>query len=155
MKVLHGVTANLPAILIATGAGLIIVPSAWLDVPVSKRQVGTAIAGLGVLLLYAGWYDRFESESETSEEDPVMQTPDRTPTSMDIVRRYVPGALFVIGLWLMWGQITRPYNSVGLVDIEGELPWGKQPMLGAAFMISAMGLWLALSHPRSPFSLTE
>jgi len=155
MRVLDGVLANLPAILIATGMGLTIVPSAWLELPVANRQVGVAIAALGVVLLYAGWYDRFESESEPSEEDPVTQTPNPTPISVDIVRRYVPGTLFLIGIWLVWGQITRPYSSVNLIDIEGELPWGKQPMLGAAFIVSAVVLWLALSHPRSPFSLTE
>jgi len=165
MKVLHDAVANLPAILIAAGAGVVIAPSAWLELPVPKRQVGIVVAGLGVLLLYGGWYDRFESESEPSEtdpvsesepwdEDPVTQTPAPT-TAVDIVRKYVPTVLLTIGAVLVWGQLTSPYKTVNRTGGAGELPWGEQPILGGAFIVSGVVLWLLLSHPRSPFYEAE
>lgn len=167
MKPLHDVAANLPALLIATGTGLTVVPPAWLELPVANRQVGIAIAGLGVVLLYAGYYDRFESESESSEygrfesefepsqDDPVTQTPVRTKTHVHIARTYVPAALVTIGAWLMWGQTSNPSRTIYFTGGPHELPWGAQPILGGALIVSSVVLWLALNHSRSPFSEAE
>jgi len=153
MKLLDSVLGNFPSLLIVAGILLSLVPSAWLGLPVGNRQAGIAVAALGVVLLYAGWYDRFDSQSETSAADPVTQTPTRTTGPSESVHRYVPTVLFTIGVWLILGQ-TRADPAFGFGPEPVELPWGQLPVLGAAFVVSAV-LVFAFTHPRSPFFGTE
>jgi len=131
------------------GIAVSLVPSAWLELPVANRQAGIAVAGLGVVVLYAGGYDRFDSESETGAADPVTQTPTRTTGPREIVHKYVSTVLFTIGVWLLLGQ-TRADPVFGFDPEPIELPWGELPVLGGGLVVSAV-LVFALTHPRSPF----
>ena len=157
MTVPDSVLGNLPSLLIIAGIVLSLVPSAWLELPVGNRQAGIAVVALGAVLLYAGWYagwyDRSGSESETSADDPVTQTPTRTSGPGEMVHRYVPTALLTIGVWLLLGQ-TRADPAFGVGPEPIALPWGELPVFGAAFVVAA-GLVFALTHPRSPFFGTE
>ena|GEM_PF-2120522 len=103
------------------------------------------------MLLYAGWYDRFDSESETSAAESVTQTPARTTGSREIVHKYVSTVLLTIGVWLILGQ-TRADPGFGPEPVE--LPWGELPVLGGGLVVSAV-LVFALTHPRSPFFHSE
>lgn len=153
MKVLDSALGNLPSLLLIAGIVLSFVPSAWLDLPVGNRQAGIAVAALGMVLLYAGWYSESDSQSETSAADSVTQTPTRTSGPGEIAHRYVPTVLFTIGVWLLLGQ-TRADPAFGYGPEPVELPWGQLPVLGAAFVVSAV-LVFALTHPRSPLFGTE
>jgi len=149
MKVLDSVVGNLPSLLLIAGIVLSLVPSAWLELPVANRQAGIAVAALGVVLLYAGLYNKFDSQSETSETDPVTQTPTRTTGPREIVHKYVPTVLFTIGVWLILGQ-TRADPVFGFGPEPVELLWGELPVFGGVFVVSAV-LVFVLTHPRSPF----
>ena len=153
MDVLDSLLGHLPSLLMVTGIALSFVPAAWLDLPVANRQAGIAVAALGVVLLYAGWYDRFDSQSETSADDPVTQTPTPTSGPGEIVHKYVPTVLLTIGVWLLLGQ-TRADPAFGVGPEPVELPWGQQPGVGAAFVVAAV-LVFALTHPRSPLFNSE
>ena len=157
MKVPDSVLGALPSLLLIVGIVLSLVPSAWLDLPVANRQAGIAVAALGVVLLYggwfAGWYDRSDSQSETGTADPVTQTPTRTTGTRAIVHKYVPTVLLTIGVWLLLGQ-TRADPAFGFGPEPVELPWGELPVVGGALVVTAV-LVFALTHPRSPFFGTE
>ena len=153
MKVLDSVVSDLPSLLIIGGILLSFVPSAWLDLPVANRQAGIAVAALGMVLLYAGWYSESDSQSETSAADPVTQAPNRSSGPGEIVHKYVSTVLLTVGVWLILGQ-TRADPAFGFGPEPVELPWGELPVVGGAFVVAGV-LLFALTHPRSPFFGTE
>lgn len=130
------------------------------------------------MLLYAGWYDRFDTESDTSADyksdtesdtsseykfgiesdtsadDATSQTPVRTDGDLVAVRKYGPAILISIGATLSWGQIRNP-NRLNLLDRPPlELSWGELPVLGFVLILAGLAL-LALTHPASPLFIGE
>jgi len=149
MNAPDSVLDTLTLLLMIVGIGLSFLPSAWLELPVSNRQAGVVVFGLGVVLLYTGSLLGSDSRSETGAADPVTQTPTRTTGPREIVHKYVSTVLLTIGVWLLLGQ-TRADPVFGFGSEPVELPWGELPVLGGAFVVSAV-LVFALTHPRSPF----
>ncbi len=123
MTVPDSVLSNLPSLLIIAGIVLSFVPAAWLELPVANRQAGVAVAALGVVLLYAGWfagwYDRADSESEPSAADSVTQTPARTSGPGEMVYKYVPTGLLTIGMWLLLGRTPRSVSAPSRLHFHG------------------------------------
>jgi hypothetical protein len=161
-----------------------VLDSVFGELPVANRRAGIVVAALGVAVLYAGWYagwyDRSDSQSEASaadtggckfvkifatpgcrstsvcyshQYDSVTGTPARTTGPREIVHKYVSTGLLTIGVWLLLGQ-TRAEPVFGFGSEPVELPWGELPVLGGAFVVSAV-LVFAFTHPRSPFFEAE
>ncbi|MFC5366207.1 hypothetical protein [Salinirubrum litoreum] len=164
MRAIERLLGYVPIVLMAGGTILYFVPATWVELPVETSTLGIVLAGLGVVLLYAGWYDRFDTESETSGEykfdaDPdasgdatTSRGPAQTSRYLALVGTYGSWILVTIGATLSWGQIRNP-DRVGLLDRAPlELPWGEQPVLGFAFIVSGLALF-ALVHVAIP-SLT-
>jgi len=78
MRIFKTLRKNTPSVLIAGGAILYYVPATWVERPIEPNVLGISLFGLGGVLLYAGWYDRFDIESDTSADNATYQTPVRT-----------------------------------------------------------------------------
>lgn len=162
MRTIETALGYVPIILMLGGAILYFIPATWVELPIETNTLGIALFGLGVVLLYAGWYDRFDTESDTSGEykfdtnpdtsadDTTAHAPAQTTGYLAMVGTYGPWILVTIGAALSWGQIRNP-DRVGLVDRAPlELPWGEQPVLGFGFILSGLALF-ALIHIAIPF----
>lgn len=178
MGIFEAVLGHTPSLLMVSGAILYYVPATWIELPIEPNTLGIALFGLGVVLSYAGWYDRFDIESDTSADyksdtesdisseykfdiksdtsadDATSQTPVRTDGNLVAVRKYGPAILISIGATLSWGQIRNP-NRLNLLDRPPlELPWGELPVLGFVLILAGLAL-LALTHPASPLFIGE
>jgi hypothetical protein len=150
-------------VLIICGAILYFLPATWVELPIGTTTIGMALFALGVVVLYGGWYARPDTESDTTadddtyrfdpESDPIVD--DTTSTApvtgyLDTIGNYGSWLLISIGAVLSWGQIRNP-ERVGLVDRAPlELPWEEQPVIGFAFIISGLALFV-LIHIAIPF----
>lgn len=165
MRIADTILGYIPIVLMAGGAILAFVPATWVELPIATNTVGIALFGLGGVLLYGGWYERFDIESDTSADDSTYkfdpesvtstdettsQAPAQTTGHLATVGNYGPWLLLSIGAVLSWGQIRNP-DRVGLIDRPPlELPWGEQPVLGFAFILSGLALF-ALIHIAIPY----
>ena len=171
MRIGETILGYIPIVLMVGGTILYFLPATWVELPIGTTTLGVALFGLGVVLLYAGWYDRFDTESDTTEDDTTYrfdaesdttgddstyrfdaesdttgddttsQVPAQTPGYRAIVGTYGPWLLVSIGAVLSWGQIRNP-DRVGLVDRAPlELPWGEQPVVGFVFILSGLALF--------------
>ena len=166
MRIFEAVLGHIPSLLIAGGMILYYVPATWVELPIEPNTLGIALGGLGAVLLYAGWYDKFDTESDTSSEykfdiesdtsadNTTSQTPDRTDGNLVAVRKYGPAILLSIGATLSWGQIRDPNRLNPLDRPPLELPWGELPVLGFTFILAGLAL-LVLTHPGSPLFIGE
>ena len=154
MRIFEAVLEHTPSLLIAGGMILYYVPATWVELPIEPNTLGIALGGLGAVLLYAGWYDRFDTESDTSADNTTSQTPDRTGGDLVAVRKYGPAILLSIGATLSWGQIRDPNRLNPLDRPPLELPWGELPVLGLTFILAGLAL-LVLTHPGSPLFIGE
>ena len=159
---IHGYSS---IVLMICGAILYFLPATWVEHPIGTTTLGTALFALGGVLLYAGWYDRFDTESDTTgddttyrfdvdsdtiAEDATSHAPTQTTGYLATVGTYGPWILVTIGAALSWGQIRNP-DRVSLVDRAPlEIPWGEQPVLGFVFILSGLALF-ALIHIAIPF----
>ena len=152
-------------VLMICGTVLYFLPATWVELPIGTTTLGMALFGLGVVVLYVGWYARPDTESGTDADDNTYRfdaesdaiaddttSPDsaRTTGYLVTVGNYGSWILIAIGAALSWGQIRNP-DRVGLVDRAPlELPWGEQPVLGFAFIMSGLALFV-LIHIAIPF----
>jgi hypothetical protein len=165
MRTNETILGYVPIILMLGGAILYFLPATWVELPIATTTLGFASFGLGVVLLYAGWSDKFDTESDTTEDDTEYRfdvesdaiaddttspAPTQTTGYPATVGNYGSWILIAIGAALSWGQIRDP-NRVGLIDRPPlELPWGEQPVLGFAFILSGLALFI-LIHIAIPF----
>jgi hypothetical protein len=162
MRIIETLLGYIPIVLMAGGTILYFVPATWVELPIATTTLGIVLFGLGGVLLYAGWYDKFDTNSDTSEDykfdtnsdttadDTTSSAPAQTTGYLATVGTYGPWILVSIGAVLSWGQIRNP-DRVGLVDgAPLELPWGEQPVLGFAFILSGLAVF-ALIHIAIPF----
>lgn len=165
MRLRETVLGYIPIALMLAGTILYFVPATWVGLPIATTTLGIVSAGLGVVLLYVGWYDKFDTESDTTADDTTYRFDAESDTVADdttspasaqttgylaTVGNYGWWILIAIGSALSWGQIRNP-DRVGLVDRAPlELPWGEQPVLGFGFIVSGLALF-ALIHIAIPF----
>ncbi|WP_142860453.1 hypothetical protein [Salinigranum halophilum] len=165
MRTIETILGYVPIILMLGGAILYFLPANWVELPVETATLGTALFALGGVLLYAGWYDRFDTESDTTgddttyrfdvdsdtiAEDATSHAPTQTTGYLATVGTYGPWILVTIGAALSWGQIRNP-DRVGLIDRAPlELPWGEQPVIGFVFILSGLALFV-LIHIAIPY----
>ena len=163
MRIRETVLGYIPIVLMLAGAILYFVPATWVELPIATTTLGIASAGLGVVLLYGGWYDRFDTESDTSPDETTYKfdaksetiaddttSPAQTTGYLATVGNYGWWILISIGAVLSWGQIRNP-DRVGLVDrVPLELPWGEQPVVGFGFILAGLALFV-LIHIAIPF----
>lgn len=151
------------------GAVLYFLPANWVELPTGTATLGTALFALGGVLLYAGWYDRFDTEadktgddttykfdvdSDTIADDTTSDTPTQTTGYLATVGNYGSWILIAIGAVLSWGQIRNP-DKVSLIDRPPlELPWREQPVLGFAFILAGLALFV-LVHIAIPYFTGE
>jgi len=156
MRTNETILGYVPIILMLGGAILYFLPATWVELPIATTTLGIASFGLGGVLLYAGWYDKFDTESDTGgdettyrfdaesdaiAEDITSPAPTQTTGYLATVGTYGPWILVSIGAVLSWGQIRNP-DSVSLVDRPPlELPWGEQPVLGFGFILAGLALF--------------
>jgi hypothetical protein len=165
MRIRETVLGYIPIALMLAGTILYFVPATWVELPIATTTLGIASAGLGVVLLYAGWYDKFDTESDTTADDTTYRfdaesdtiaddttspAPAQTTGYLATVGNYGWWILIAIGSALSWGQIRNP-DRVGLIDRAPlELPWGEQPVIGFAFILSGLALFV-LIHIAIPY----
>lgn len=164
MRFVERILGYVPIVLMAGGAILSFLPATWVELPIATSTLGMALFALGVVLLYGGWYDRFDTESETTDnttyrfdtesettgDDTTSHDPAQTPEYLDLAGSYGPWILVSIGAVLSWGQVRNP-ERVGLIDRAPlELPWGEQPVLGFAFILAGLALFV-LIHIAIPY----
>jgi len=165
MRTIETILGYVPIILMVGGTILYFLPTNWVELPITTTTLGIASFGLGGVLLYAGWYDKFDTESDTSADDTTYRFDTESDASADdatspiptqttgyraTVGTYGPWILVSIGAVLSWGQIRNP-DRVGLIDRPPlELPWGEQPVLGFAFILAGLALF-ALIHIAIPY----
>jgi hypothetical protein len=165
MRIIETLLGYIPIVLMAGGTILYFVPATWVKLPIATSTLGMASFGLGGVLLYAGWYDRFDTESDTSGDETTYKYDAESDTIADdttspapaqptgyiaTVGQYGSWILISIGAVLSWGQIRNP-DRLTLVDGPGlQLPWGEQPVVGFAFILSGLALF-ALIHIAIPF----
>ena len=157
-------------VLMAGGAILSFVPATWVELPIETSTLGRVLFGLGVVLLYAGYYAgwldtdadtsaedttyKFDIESDKIADDTTSNAPAQTTGQLAKVGPYVYMIVIFIGATLSWGQIRNP-DRWTLVDRPPlELPWREQPVLGFAFILSGLALF-ALIHIAIPFFKSE
>ena len=157
MRIIETLLGYVPIVLMAGGTILYFLPANWVELPIATTTLGIASFGLGGVLLYAGWYDRFDTESDTSADETTYRfdaesdaiaddttSPALTQTTgyLAMVGTYGPWILVTIGAALSWGQIRNP-DRVGLIDRPPlELPWGEQPVLGFGFILAGLALFV-------------
>ncbi|WP_276274166.1 hypothetical protein [Haloarcula litorea] len=165
MRIRETVLGYTPIVLMLGGTILYFVPATWIELPIETGTLGMALFALGGLLLYAGWYDRLDIESDTSADettyrfdaesdriadDSTSPAPAQTTGYLATVGNYGPWILVSIGAVLSWGQVRDP-DRVGLVDrVPLELPWGEQPVVGFGFILAGLALFV-LIHVVIPF----
>ena len=160
MRVRETILGYIPIVLMAGGTILYFLPAPWVELPVRTGTLGIALFALGGVLLYAGWYDRLDIESETTADDTTYRFDPESETTAndntarataqrtryrDVVGTYGPWLLISIGAALSWGQIRNP-ERVGLVERAPlELPWGEQPVLGFGLVLSGLALFALIN----------
>jgi hypothetical protein len=169
MRIADTILGSIPIVLMAGGTILYFVPATWVELPIETNTLGSVLFGLGVVVLYggyyAGWYDRFDTDSDTSTDDTTYKfdiesekitddtastAPAQTTGQLAKVGPYVYSILIFIGATLSWGQIRNPDRWTLVDGPPLQLPWGEQPVLGFAFIVSGMALF-ALIHIAIPF----
>ncbi|MDT3437971.1 hypothetical protein [Haloarcula sp. 1CSR25-25] len=163
MRIRETVLGYIPIVLMLAGAILYFVPATWVELPIETTTLGMALFALGGVLLYAGWYDRFDTESDTSADETTYKfdaesdtiaddttSPAQTTGYLATAGNYGSWILISIGAVLSWGQIRNP-DRVSLVDRAPlELPWGEQPVVGFGFILAGLALFV-LIHIAIPF----
>ncbi|MFO7832869.1 MAG: hypothetical protein R6V31_02135 [Halohasta sp.] len=150
MRIRETILAYIPIALMLGGLILFFLPATWVELPIETSTLGMVLFALGMVLLYAGWSDRFDTESDTTADDTVSHGPAQTTVYEDMVGTYGPWILVSIGAVLSWGQMRNP-DRVSLVDWAPlELPWGEQPVVGFALIVSGLALFV-LIHIAIPF----
>jgi len=91
MRIFESVLKNTPSLLMAGGVVLYFVPATWVELPIEPNTLGIALFGFGGVLFIAGWYDKFDTESDATADDPTSQTPARTNGDLATVLKYGPG----------------------------------------------------------------
>lgn len=144
-------------VLMICGTVLYFLPANWVELPVGTATLGMALCALGVVVLYGGWYARSDTESDTTADDDTYRFDAESDTIADdstssalatgylaTVGNYGWWILIAIGAALSWGQIRNP-DRVGLIDRAPlELPWGEQPVLGFAFILAGLALFVLI-----------
>ena len=165
MSMLDSIHGYGSIVLMICGAILYFLPATWVELPIGTTTLGMALFALGVVVLYGGWYARpdtesdttgddttyrFDVDSDTIAEDATSHAPTQTTGYLATVGTYGPWILVTIGAALSWGQIRNP-DRVGLIDRAPlELPWGEQPVIGFAFILSGLALFV-LIHIAIPY----